>query len=110
MSRSHPYLAAMLALFMFALAGFPPTAGFFGKFYLFSAAVEKGLISLAVIGVMNSFVSVYYYLPRDQGFYFDSFDERPIPGRGQFCHTGGAGGDRAWDAWARLFPRMRSSR
>ena len=58
----HPALAASMALFMFALAGIPPTAGFVGKFYIFSAAVQAGYIWLAIIGVMNSLVSVYYYL------------------------------------------------
>ena len=58
----HPALAATMAIFMFALAGIPPTAGFVGKFYIFSAAVQAGYIWLAIIGVMNSLVSVYYYL------------------------------------------------
>jgi NADH-quinone oxidoreductase subunit N len=58
----HPALAASMALFMFALAGIPPTAGFVGKFYIFSAAVQAGYIWLAIIGVMNSLVSVFYYL------------------------------------------------
>ena len=62
MSTKHPYLAALLALFMISLAGFPPTAGFFGKFYIFYGAVQHGFISLAIIGVLASFVSVYYYL------------------------------------------------
>jgi NADH-quinone oxidoreductase subunit N len=51
-----------MALFMFALAGIPPTAGFVGKFYIFSAAIQAGYIWLAIIGVMNSLISVYYYL------------------------------------------------
>jgi NADH-quinone oxidoreductase subunit N len=71
MSKAHPYLSAVLALFMFALAGFPPTVGFFGKFYLFSAAVKSGLIWLTVIGVMNSFISVYFYLRVIKVSYFD---------------------------------------
>jgi NADH-quinone oxidoreductase subunit N len=58
----HPALAAAMALFMFALAGMPPTAGFVGKFYIFSAAVQAGYIWLAILGVMNSLISVYYYL------------------------------------------------
>ena len=62
MSKKHPYLATLLALFMFSLAGFPPTAGFFAKFYIFAGAVREGYIWLAIIGVMASFVSVYYYL------------------------------------------------
>lgn len=75
MSAAHPFLSAMLALFMFALAGFPPTAGFFGKFYIFSAAVRSGLIWLTVIGVMNSFVSVVFYLRVIKVSYFDVPDE-----------------------------------
>jgi NADH-quinone oxidoreductase subunit N len=75
MSKTHPYLAATLALFMFALAGFPPTVGFFGKFYLFSAAVRSGLIWLTVIGVMNSFISVYFYLRVIKVSYFDISEE-----------------------------------
>ena len=51
-----------MTLFMISLAGLPPTAGFFGKFYIFSAAVEAGLIGLALISVLNSLVSVYFYL------------------------------------------------
>ena len=50
----YPGLAAIMALFMFALAGMPPTAGFIGKFYIFSAAIKAGYIWLAIIGVMNS--------------------------------------------------------
>jgi NADH-quinone oxidoreductase subunit N len=50
-----------MTLFMFALAGFPPTAGFAGKFYIFGAAVQSGYYSLAFIGVLTSVVSVVYY-------------------------------------------------
>lgn len=70
-SKAHPYLTSILALFMFALAGFPPTVGFVGKFYLFSMAVKSGFIWLAVIGVMNSFISVYYYLRVVKVSFFD---------------------------------------
>ena len=58
----HPVLGLSMAVFMLSLAGVPPTAGFAGKFYLFSAAVDAGQVGLAVIGVLNSLVSVYYYL------------------------------------------------
>jgi NADH-quinone oxidoreductase subunit N len=57
-----PFLGLCMAAFMFALAGIPPTAGFFAKYYLFSAAVEQGMVGLAVIGVLNSALSLYYYL------------------------------------------------
>lgn len=56
-----PWLGAAVTVFMVSLAGIPPTAGFFAKFYLFSAAVDRGLVSLAVVAVINSVVSVYYY-------------------------------------------------
>ncbi len=57
-----PFLGLAMAVFMFSLAGIPPTAGFFGKYYVFSAAVERGLVWLAVVGVLNSALSLYYYL------------------------------------------------
>jgi NADH-quinone oxidoreductase subunit N len=58
----HPLLAAAMAIFMFSLAGIPPTAGFVGKFYIFSAAVDAGYAWLAVVMALMSVVSVYYYL------------------------------------------------
>jgi NADH-quinone oxidoreductase subunit N len=57
-----PWLAATMALFMLSLAGMPPLVGFLGKLYVFGAAVEANLIWLAVIGVINSVISAYYYL------------------------------------------------
>ena len=57
-----PVLALCLSIFLFSLAGIPPTAGFIGKFYLFAGAVQEGYIWLAIIGVLNSAASVYYYL------------------------------------------------
>src|SRR5512138_618608 len=58
----HPVLGIAMCVFLFSLAGIPPAAGFIGKFYLFSGAVQAGYIWLAVIGVLNSAASVYYYL------------------------------------------------
>ncbi|MGK9367953.1 NADH-quinone oxidoreductase subunit N [Melioribacter sp. Ez-97] len=60
-SRS-PFLAAVMSLFMFALAGIPPLAGFFGKYYVFLGAIEGGLTWLAIVGVLSSVISVYFYL------------------------------------------------
>jgi NADH-quinone oxidoreductase subunit N len=57
-----PILGAAMALFMFSLAGVPPTAGFMGKLYLFGAAIHAGYLGLAVIGVLNSVLSAVYYL------------------------------------------------
>jgi NADH-quinone oxidoreductase subunit N len=51
-----------MTVFMLSLAGIPPLGGFIGKFYIFSAAVQSGYVGLAVIGVLNSVVSVYYYV------------------------------------------------
>jgi NADH-quinone oxidoreductase subunit N len=51
-----------MAIFMFSLAGIPPTAGFMAKFYVFSAAVKANYYWLAIIGVLNSAVAAYYYL------------------------------------------------
>ncbi|MCX7936418.1 MAG: NADH-quinone oxidoreductase subunit N [Chlorobi bacterium] len=62
LSARHPVIAALMALFMFSLAGIPPMAGFFGKYYLFTAAVEAGYTWLAIVGVIGSMVSVYYYI------------------------------------------------
>ncbi len=58
----YPVLGALLTLFLVSLAGIPPTGGFIGKFYLFSAAVKNGYIWLAILGVLNSAASIYYYL------------------------------------------------
>jgi NADH-quinone oxidoreductase subunit N len=60
-SRS-PVLAILMTIFLLSLAGFPPTAGFMAKFYVFSSAVKTGFVGLVIIGVLNSLISVYYYL------------------------------------------------
>ena len=62
LASAHPLAAAAMGLFLLSLTGVPPTAGFVGKFYLFSSAVKTGFIWLAVIAVVNSAISVYYYL------------------------------------------------
>jgi NADH-quinone oxidoreductase subunit N len=58
----HPFAAFAMLLFMLSLGGIPPTAGFMGKFWLFSAAIDSGYVWLAVIGVLNSAISLYYYI------------------------------------------------
>ncbi len=62
LSRRRPVAAAVLAVALLSLAGIPPMVGFMAKFYLFSAVVRAGLVPLAVVGVINSLISVYYYL------------------------------------------------
>ncbi len=71
LSKSHPMMALALAIFMFSMAGIPPLAGFFGKFYVFLAAIESGLYTLAVIGVLSSVVGAFYYLRIVKLMYFD---------------------------------------
>jgi NADH-quinone oxidoreductase subunit N len=82
LSRSQPGLALALAIFMFAMAGIPPTAGFFGKLYIFLAAIDAHLNALAIIGVVTSVVGAFYYLRIVKVMYFDepavAFD-RPVP-------------------------------
>jgi len=58
----YPFLGLAMMIFMLSLAGVPPLVGFIGKFYIFSAAVRSGYVGLAVIGVLNSVISVYYYV------------------------------------------------
>ena len=71
LSKTHPMMAAALAVFMFSMAGIPPLAGFFGKFFVFKAAVDAQLYWLAVIGVLASVVSAFYYLSIVKLMYFD---------------------------------------
>jgi len=65
-----PFLAAMMSLFMFSLAGIPPMAGFFGKYYIFVAAINAGMTWLAIVGVLASLVSVYFYIGVVVSMYF----------------------------------------
>jgi NADH-quinone oxidoreductase subunit N len=71
LSRTNPPLAFFFAMLLFSLAGVPPLAGFFAKFYVFVAAVKAGLFALAVIGVVTSVVGAYYYLMIVKVMYFD---------------------------------------
>lgn len=71
LGRTRPGLAAAMAIMMFSLAGIPPMAGFFGKFYIFMSAIDAGLYTLAVIGVLSSVVGAYYYLRVFKVMYFD---------------------------------------
>jgi NADH-quinone oxidoreductase subunit N len=71
LSRTHPGVAFFLAALMFSLAGIPPLAGFFAKFYVFLAAIKAGLYLLAVVGVIASVIGAYYYLAIVKLMYFD---------------------------------------
>ncbi|QDM21890.1 NADH-quinone oxidoreductase subunit NuoN [Tardiphaga sp. vice154] len=71
LSRTNPLLAFFFAMFLFSLAGIPPLAGFFAKFYVFIAAIKAGLFVLAVVGMLASVVGAYYYLTIVKLMYFD---------------------------------------
>src|SRR5215472_12032424 len=71
LARTKPTMAFFFAMLLFSLAGIPPLAGFFAKFYVFLAAIQAGLFTLAVIGVITSVVGSYYYLAIVKTMYFD---------------------------------------
>jgi NADH-quinone oxidoreductase subunit N len=71
LARTKPAMAFFLAMMLFSMAGVPPLAGFFAKFYVFLAAVQAGLFTLAVLGVLTSVVGCYYYLMIVKVMYFD---------------------------------------
>lgn len=75
LSRRAPYLALAMLLALLSLGGIPPTAGFFGKFFIFKAAVDAGLWWLALIGVLNAFIGLYYYLSVVKYLYLYRSDE-----------------------------------
>ena len=76
--KTHPYYSVVITILMFSLAGIPPLAGFFGKFYIFIAAIESNLLLLAIVGILASVVGAFYYLRIIKVIYFDesknSFD------------------------------------
>ena len=75
LNSKSPILAAALSLFMFALAGIPPLAGFFGKYYVFVSAIQSNLTWLAIIGVLSSVISVYFYIRVVVVMYFKDASE-----------------------------------
>ncbi len=81
LATTSPGMAFFLAMLLFSLAGVPPLAGFFAKFYVFLAAIKAGLYALAVIGVLASVVGCYYYLAIVKVMYFDEPREgfEPMP-------------------------------
>jgi NADH-quinone oxidoreductase subunit N len=84
LSRTNPMLAFFFAMLLFSLAGIPPLAGFFAKWYVFVAAIKANLFTLAVIGVLTSVVGAYYYLSIVKVMYFDEPAGRLDPARIEF--------------------------
>ncbi len=79
LSRTEPFMDFLFAMILFSLAGVPPLAGFFAKFYVFLAAINAGLYWLAVFGVVTSVIGAYYYLRIIKVMYFDEPAERFEP-------------------------------
>lgn len=77
--KSHPALAVLMTFFLLSLGGFPPTAGFIAKWYVFSAAIGSGYYSLAIIGVLSSVVSVFFYLRIVVMMFMTDRDARQVP-------------------------------
>ena len=75
LSKTNPVVSALLAIIMISMAGIPPFIGFFGKFYIFIAAIESQQYILAVLGVLASVISAFYYLRIIKGMYFDEVIE-----------------------------------
>lgn len=78
LSNSHPYYAALMSIVMFALSGLPPFGGFFGKYYVFLAAIRADLTYLAIIGVLSSVISAYFYLRVVVYMYFRKGEESQL--------------------------------
>jgi NADH-quinone oxidoreductase subunit N len=62
LSKTHPFVSLIMLIFMFSLTGIPPTAGFIGKFYLFSALIDAGYVPLAILALLFSVISAFFYL------------------------------------------------
>jgi NADH-quinone oxidoreductase subunit N len=77
LARLHPILALVMSIFLFSLAGIPPTAGFVGKFTIFSAAINSGYLGLVIVGVLTSAVSVFYYFRVIMKMYMESPETMP---------------------------------
>ena len=78
LAKRQPVLAFIMAIFMFSLAGVPPFAGFFAKFFVFAAAVQGGWSWLAAIAMLNSAIGAYYYLRITVSMYFGEPDDETV--------------------------------
>ena len=76
LSKNHPILSISLMIVLFSLAGIPPLAGFFAKFYIFMAVIEQSMYFLAVIGLLSTVIAAYYYLRIIKIIYFDPEKEK----------------------------------
>ena len=76
LSKNHPVLSFSFLIVLFSLAGIPPLAGFFAKFYIFTAVLEQSMYFLAITGLLSTVIAAYYYLRLIKIIYFDSEKEK----------------------------------
>ena len=76
LSKNHPLLSFSLLIILFSLAGIPPLAGFFAKFYVFMAVIEQKMYFLAIVGLLSTVIAAFYYLRIIKIIYFDSEKEK----------------------------------
>ena len=76
LSKQHPLLSISLLILMFSLAGIPPLAGFFAKFYIFKSVIEQSMYFLAIVGLLSTVIAAYYYLRIIKIIYFDEPEEK----------------------------------
>ena len=76
LSKNHPILSFSFLIVLFSLAGIPPLAGFFAKFYIFSAVIEQSMYFLAITGLLSTVIAAFYYLRLIKIIYFDSEKEK----------------------------------
>lgn len=89
LAKARPYSAAAISIFLLSMAGIPPTAGFMGKFYIITSAIDAGQVMLAVLGILSSIISMWYYLRLIITMYFyepeEQFNERAVGGMAPVC-------------------------
>ncbi len=76
LSKNHPLLSLSLLVILFSLAGIPPLAGFFAKFYIFKSVLEQSMYFLAIVGLLSTVVAAFYYLRIIKIMYFDKEKEK----------------------------------
>ena len=76
LSKNHPLLSFSLLVILFSLAGIPPLAGFFAKFYIFKAVIEQSMYFLAIVGLLSTVIAAFYYLRIIKIIYFDKEKEK----------------------------------
>ena len=76
LSKNHPLLSLSLLVILFSLAGIPPLAGFFAKFYVFMAVIEQSMYFLAIVGLLSTVIAAFYYLRIIKIIYFDQEKEK----------------------------------